>query len=262
MSDEKPVAEKRDPDASAPDLDALDSSWDDDELDEDATTVAKIPKDLIALARMKDHEPPPKEEAPPEKHEAITARPPPLANGEGGAVNAPHTEPLVVVDAPHEKLAAADRDEADDEEDEEEEESDAAEGDEEARARAADEAAGLDEAARRKAADERAQARREKARTKTLAARERRKAKVEAQRAKQKQKKKRSIPPRAPNDDAPVLDAAPTSRERPTGRPAAPDAAVVKGAGALAPRRDWVRMALLCAIVVIIGALIIGLARR
>jgi hypothetical protein len=251
---------KPDPEASAPvDIAALDSSWDDDDLDEDATMVAKIPRNLVELSRMKDPEKaPPREEAEPEKHEAITARPPPMG-----------AEPSVVVDAPHETLAAEEKDatEAVEEEDDEddEEEDDAAEGDEEARARAADEAAGLDVDARRKAIEERTSLRREKARAKTLAAKERRKARQEDQRLKQKKPKKRSLPPRAAGEKADRTSAVPASTpatgaatKTKTDPPAAPDK---KRTSLAAPKTDWMRMVLLVAVVILLGAVVIGLAR-
>ena len=107
-------------DQSSPDMGSLDSAWgDDDDLDEDATKVAKIPHDLMALSRRGSALE--KDQAPPEKHEAITARPPPVE----AAVAS------VVVDAPHEQLpplasgsvsvsvAAADEDEEEDEDEDE-----------------------------------------------------------------------------------------------------------------------------------------------
>jgi len=253
VSDEKPLL---DPDASTPDLEALDSAWDDDDLDEDATMVAQIPKNLVALSRMKDPEKaPPRDEAEPEKHEAITARPPPIAGAPA--------EPSVVVDAPHQQIADAAQQEATEEaaapEDDDAEISDAAEGDEEARARAADEAAGLDAEERRKAAEQRTAVRRDKARAKTIAARDRRKAKADVQRQKQKQKKKRSIPPRANERPAPA-EPQPTSRERPTVPPARDSASPMEEPVVL-PKQSWARMGIIVAVVVTIGALVIGLAR-
>jgi hypothetical protein len=269
MAAPDPPPKAKDEPASAPDLSKVDSAWDEDEFDEDATMVAQVPKNLVALSRLKDPEKtaPPREEAPPEKHEAITARPPPMH------------EPLVMVDAPHEQIADAERpsrtgdEDEDDEEDEVEEEddgeeddfSDAAEGDEEARARAADEAAGLDAEARRKAVQERAAARREKARARKLAARERRKDRAAAQRLKQKQPKKRSTPPppkpseetATANADGPTEAEAlePTSREQPT----LPPAPRPKGLG---PRRDMVRMVIIVAVVIALGALVLGLMKQ
>jgi hypothetical protein len=254
---------REDRDASVPNLEAVDSAWsDDEELDEDATTVARVPKELVALSRRGGAEPEKKAEAPPEKHEAITARPPPIAG-----------EASVVVGVPHQelpKLEAVDKREEVDEEDEDEEDEleaddlDAGWDIEEERAAAADVAAGLDVEARRKASEARAAQRKEKSRAKKLAARDKRKAKSDAIRLKQKKPKKRSIPPpREPREGAsrstpPAKrdsDSPPTSREHPTIPPAA------AAATALA-RRDLNRMVLFVALVVVLGALVIGLARR
>jgi hypothetical protein len=265
-SDEKP--EPKGGELSAPNLEDVDSHWgDDDDLDEDATTVAKIPQELMALSRRGNELEKPgaaakKEEAPPEKHDAITARPPPMA-----------AEQSVVVDAPHETIAEAAPapapavvEEEDDEDEEDDEEADLDAGwdelaaAEEKRAAAADEAAGLDAEARRKAAEERAVARKDKARAKTLAAKEKRKAKSDAQKQRQKKPKKRSIPPpRARTDSQP-----PTSRQRVTGRPAplAADAAASPSVALAKPQRDVLRMVFFVALVVVLGAFVIGLARR
>ena len=261
--------EKKDGDLSSPNIDDLDSAWDsdDEELDEDATTVQMIPKELVALSRRGTEEPAKKAEAPakkpeePEKHEAITARPPPP-----GPV-----EPSVVVDAPHEQVAQAqEQASAADEEEGEDEvvgaEAAADEGvaeAEEKRAAAADEAAGLDAEARKKAAEERATARKEKQRAKTLAAREKRKAHVESQRQKAKKPRRRSLPPRESGADteAKARDSKPpSSRARVTGRPAAMTSA--RPATVVAPNRDMLRMVFLVAIVVVVGAFVLGLVRR
>jgi hypothetical protein len=293
-SDEKPVPKVKEGELSAPSLDDLDSNWGGDEegLDEDATTVARIPQELMALSRRGNEleKPAPaakKEEAPPEKHDAITARPPPIA-----------AEQSVVVDAPHEKVdkapepapadpavVAGDEDEDDDEEEDDEDDPDETDAGwdelvaaEEKRAVAADEAAGLDAEARRKAAEERAAARaarKEKGRAKTLAAKEKRKAKADAQRQRQKKPKKRSIPPprdgtspaapgRGPNQGTAARKDSqpPTSRQRVTGRPAPLDAGAASSAPLAKSQRDVLRMVLLVALVVVLGAFVIGLARR
>ena len=261
-----------DRDKSTPSLEELDSAWSDEEFDEDATMVAKVPLDLVALSRRGtdlEAKGSAGTVAEPEKHEAITARPPPLAG-----------EASVVVDVPHQSLPrAADLFQEEEDEEDGEEEPELAADDldagwdiEEERAVAADVAAGLDPDARRKAAEARAAHRRDKARAKKLAAREKRKAHSDSIRQKQKKPKKRSIPP--PRDGSadratpsntgrePVREAArepATSREFPTVPP--------KGeARSLAPRgtskRDLNRMVLFVALVVVLGALVIGIARR
>jgi hypothetical protein len=251
--------DKKDGDLSSPNLEELDSAWDsdDDDLDEDATTVQKIPKELVALSRRgTEIEQPVKKTEEPEKHEAITARPPPNA------------EPSVVVDAPHEKLAKAQERAsiADAEENEEEDEAAEEEADEvvaeaeEKRAAAADEAAGLDAEARKALAEARVSARKDKARAKTLAAKEKRKAHVDAQRQKAKKPKRRSTPPRAPEEEQRASDSQPpTSRARATGRPAAMPS---EGSALAAQNRDVLRMVFWVAMVVVFGAFVIGLARR
>jgi hypothetical protein len=266
------VAEKPERDASMPSLDELDSAWsDDDDLDEDATTVAKIPKELVAMSRrgteLESEERPAKAELP-EKHEAITARPPPLAG-----------EASVVVDAPHTAMAKSaaggpeeDGDE-DDEDDDEEHEDELAADDldagwdvEEERAVAADVAAGLDVEARKKAAEVRAAQRKEKGRAKKIAAKEKRRAHAESIRQKQKKPKKRSTPP--PREVA-ATRSSPPGKGRGEGVPSAtrehptiPPKEARRGAAALAARRDLNRMVFFVALVVFFGALVIGLARR
>ncbi len=253
--------DKKEGDLSSPNLDELDSAWDsdDEELDEDATTVQRIPKELVALSRRGVEEAEAKKTEEPEKHEAITARPPPIGE----------QQPSVMVDAPHEKLAQAQERASlvDDEEFEAEDAAAEEEADEvvaeaeEKRAAAADEAAGLDAEAQKRAAEERIAARKEKSRAKTLAAKEKRRAHVESQRMKAKKPRKRSIPPREPEREKRASDSQPpTSRARVTGRPAA----MANEASALldAPNRDVLRMVFLVAIVVVIGALLIGLSRR
>jgi hypothetical protein len=257
-----------DRDKSTPSLEELDSAWSDEEYDEDATMVAKVPLDLVALSRrgteLEAKQAPAAAEPEKQKHEAITARPPPQPG-----------EASVVVDVPHHSLPKVE-DIFSEEEDEEDEEPELAADDldagwdiEEERAVAADVAAGLDPDARRKAAEARAALRREKGRAKKLAAKEKRKAHSDSIKQKQKKPKKRSIPP-PPRDGAtdratpsntgrePVR-AQSVSREFPTVPP--------KGeARPLAPRgtskRDLNRMVLFVALVVVLGALVIGLARR
>jgi hypothetical protein len=252
--------DKKDGDLSSPNIDDLDSAWDsdDDELDEDATTVQRIPKELVALSRRgTEIEEPPKKEEAPEKHEAITARPPPVGTA----------EPSVVVDAPHEQLAGVqertsevDEDEADEARAEREDDAAVAEA-EERRAAAADEAAGLDAEARRRAAEARAAVRKDKQRAKTLAAREKRKAHVESQRQKAKKPKRRSIPPRESDAEGRAKESKPpASRERTTGRPAPMPSD--NAAALVAPNRDVLRMVFLVAVVVVLGALVLGLVRR
>jgi hypothetical protein len=276
----------------SPSLEELDSAWsDEEEYDEEATRVAKIPLDLVALSR-RGPELEAKGKPAPEKHEAITARPPPPGAGEAS----------VVVDVPHETLpntlskiepeaaaAGTDLDGPDDDDDLEADDLDAGWDIEEEKAVAADLAAGLDAEARKKAAEERAAHRKEKARAKKLAAKEKRKAHAESIRLKQKKPKKRSNPP--PRDSAAVRAAAnakaPTeavkareatsrtsSSSSPPKKDARPDAgarpaagerpgAVARPAAARAlARRDMTRMIFFVAIVVVIGALVIGLSRR
>lgn len=262
-------------DQSSPDMGSVDSAWgDDDDLDEDATRVAKIPHDLVALSRRGSALE--KDQAPPEKHEAITARPPPVE----AAVAS------VVVDAPHEQLpplasgsvsvslAAADDEDLDEDEDEDDDDVNADDLDagwdiEEEKAAAADVAAGLDLEARRKAAEQRAVARKDKARAKALAAKEKRKARAEAVRQKQKKPKKRSVPPpaagsaatrssRPPPPKAEATSVTSTSREHPTIPPKDSKAPLARPKA----QRDLLRMVLIVAIVVALGALAIGIMRR
>jgi hypothetical protein len=249
---------------SSPSLDELDSSWGDDEVfDEDATMVAKVPLDLVALSRRgSELQEVGKKVEEPEKHEAVTARPPPMV------------EASVVVDAPHEQLPPGEsRAKGDDDDDDEDDDDNLVADDldagwdiEEERAAAADVAAGLDAEARRRASEARAQQRKERARAKTLAAKEKRRARADEIRRKQKKPKKRSIPP--PPRDAPgaihkavakaeSLDP-PASRERPT---LPPEASRVPDRAALA-KRDTLRMVLFVAVVVVIGALTIGVMHR
>jgi hypothetical protein len=250
-----------DGDKSTPNLDELDSAWSEEEYDEDATMVAKVPHDLVALSR-RGTELETKAKAPvePEKHEAITARPPPQAG-----------EASVVVDVPHQNLPKLDDLFQDEEEEEQEEEEELAADDldagwdiEEERAVAADVAAGLDPDARRRAAEARAAQRREKGRAKKLAAKEKRKAHSDSIRQKQKKPKKRSVPP--PRDvaaerssPANTGQALATSREHPT-VPPEPEARPLATRGNA--KRDLNRMVFFVAIVVVVGALAIGLARR
>jgi hypothetical protein len=260
-------------DQSSPDMGSLDSSWgDDDDLDEDATRVAKIPHDLVALSRRGSALE--KDVAPPEKHEAITARPPPVeAPRQGPPIETAVAS--VVVDAPHEQLpplasasvAAADEDDEDEEDDDEPnaDELDAGWDVEEEKAAAADVAAGLDAEARRKAAEQRAVARKEKGRAKVLAAKEKRKARAEAVRQKQKKPRKRSVPPPAAGAAAskssrppPKAEATPASREHPTIPPTESKAPVVRSGA----QRDLLRMIFIVALVVALGALAIGIMRR
>lgn len=268
------VGDKPDGDKSSPSLDELDSAWNDEEqLDEDATMVAKVPLDLVALSRRGIDEAKAKAKAEPEKpekHDAITARPPPQPGEESVVVDAPH-ENLPKVEEPR---VDANEGEDDEEEDEEHDDDDDLVADdldagwdiEEERAVAADVAAGLDAEARRKAAEERAAHRKGKGRAKKLAAKEKRKARAESLRLKQKKPRKRSTPPPreagASRSDAPAKMAgqAPTSREHATIPPKAKDSR--PAAAVLAARRDMNRMVLFVAIVVVIGALVIGLARR
>jgi hypothetical protein len=257
-------------DQSTPSLDELDSAWsEEEELDQDATMVAKVPLDLVALSRRGTE----LEKKPelPEKHEAITARPPPLAG-----------EASVVVDAPHQslpKVPVAPFDEDDEDEDDEEElaadDLDAGWDIEEERAVAADVAAGLDAEARKKAAEARAAQRKEKLRAKKIAAKDKRKARRESIRLKQKKPRKRSVPP--PRESGALSPGSPIAREA-RGAPDAEGATETTGSrefptippkdgrasksSALAARRDLNRMVLFVAIVVVIGALVIGLARR
>ena len=251
------------PDELTPSLDELDSLWsDDDAYDEEKTMVAKVRHDLVELTRRGvDPETKGKGEEPPEKHEAITARPPPLTG-----------EASVVVAVTHESAPKIEEPAGDEEEQDEDEEEELAADDldagwdiEEERAAAADVAAGLDVEARRKAAEARAVQRRDKARAKKLAAREKRKAKTDAIRQKQKKPKRRSTPP--PRDAASGgstppprgdSDAPLATRERPT----IPPKEARTTAAAITARRDLSRMILLVALVVLVGALVIGLARR
>ncbi len=255
-------------DRSSPSLEELDSAWaeEGEEYDEDATMVAKVPLDLVALSRRgTELESKPRIE--PERHEAITARPPPPASGEAS----------VVVDAPHQTLPKIEVEEAEENEDEQDEDDldaddlDAGWDIEEERAAAADVAAGLDPEARRKAADARAVQRRDKQRAKKLAAKEKRRARADSIRLKQKKPKKRSIPPPRPSSSArstpprAAVEAAEgsESRERPTIPPAEPRGAVVVAPGSASKtRRDATRMAFFVALVVVLGALAIGLMRR
>jgi hypothetical protein len=261
-------SEKRDPDKSdlTPSLPEVDAAWGDDEdYDEDATRVAKVPHALVALSRRGPELG--ADAAPPEKHEAITARPPPMAEGEAS----------VVVSAPHQQLpaVAADDDEAgeageeDDDDDLDADELDAGWDIEEEKAAAADVAAGLDPEARRRAAEERATARREKGRAKALAAKEKRKARAEAIRQKQKKPKKRSIPPPRDSESGPAK--AKSSRppeSEPEANVAEPKTldrthrTTVKRAKTRTLRDDVLLMVLVVAIVVAVGALTIGLMRR
>jgi hypothetical protein len=268
-----------DRDKSSPNLSEVDSAWnDEEEYDEDATMVAKVPLDLVALSRRGTE----LEKKPePEKHDAITARPPPQPGAQPG-------EASVVIDAPHENLPrietpsveirAADEDDEDEEHDDDDDlvadDLDAGWDIEEERAVAADVAAGLDADARRKAAEARAAQRKEKSRAKKLAAKEKRKARADSIRLKQKKPKKRSIPPprdslrpaagkvRTPVPPKPAAAARATSpsREFPTIPPKD-----LHAAGPLASssaRRDMNRMVFIVAIIVVIGALVIGLSRR
>lgn len=279
-ADDKPGSKsssptKEDKDQSSPSIEELDSAWADEgeEFDEDATRVAKIPMDLVALSR-RGNELEAKAKPEPEKNDAITARPPPPAAGEA----------LVVVDAPHQTVPriqieddeparddAAGGDEDEDDEDLDADDLDAGWDVEEERAAAADVAAGLDVEARRKAAEARAILRREKLRAKKLAAKEKRKARADSIKLKQKKPKKRSIPPPregaregregavAKAVDADLADS--TARERPTIPPKegrAPLAAPAQSG----MKRDVTRMVLFVAIIVVLGALVIGLMRR
>lgn len=270
-------ASDADGDKSSPSLDELDSAWSDEEgLDEDATRVAKIPLDLVALSRRGNElEAKAAPAPPPEKHDAITARPPPPAG-----------EASVVVDVPREtvrKIESAGSAETDtngeleasqdDDDDLEADDLDAGWDIEEERAAAADVAAGLDAEARKKAAEARAAARKEKLRAKKLAAKEKRKAHAESIRLKQKKPKKRSNPP-PPRDSTPVRGAAKakgSSSDAPRAEGRAADAPKEKaGTGSARPaavvrssaRRDMTRMVFFVAMVVVIGALVIGLSRR
>ncbi len=247
---------------SSPNLADVDSAWaEEEELDEDATMVAKIPMDLVALSRRGQELEKKIEE--PEKHEAITARPPPPGT-EASVVVAP--DPPVPEDLPDEEVDLEDE-EAEEEEELSAEDLDAGWEVEEERAAAADEAAGLDADARRKAAEVRAAQRKEKARAKKIAAKEKRKAKADAIRQKQKKPKKRSTPP-------PPRNVVTRSSSPPGGEPkrdAAKGAARAEAAQGKAPRftkaelaarRDLNRMVLFVALVVVMGAFAIGLVRR
>jgi hypothetical protein len=259
-----------DRDKSSPSLADVDSAWSEEEYDEDATMVARVPLDLVALSRRGNE----LEKKPEEKHDAITARPPPQPGEASVVVDAPH-ESLPRIESPSVEILAVER-EGDDGEDEDDDEDDDLVADdldggwdiEEERAAAADVAAGLDPEARKKAAEARAAQRREKGRAKKLAAKEKRKARAESIRLKQKKPRKRSIPPpgRTPvpakpaKSSRPPPAAASSSREFPTippkdSRPAAPLALA-------SARRDMNRMIFFVAIIVVIGALVIGLARR
>jgi hypothetical protein len=96
-------------------------------------------------------------------------------------------------------------------------------------------------------------------RAKKLAARDKRKAKTDAIRQKQKKPKKRSNPPPGRSTPPPRDDSgAPSLRERET----VPPAEVRPTAAAITARRSLNRMIFLVALVVLLGALVIGLARR
>lgn len=259
-----------DRDKSSPSLADVDSAWNEEEYDEDATMVARVPLDLVALSRRGTE----LEKKPEEKHDAITARPPPQPGEASVVVDAPHETLPRIEAASIEVLGIGEDDEGDLDEPHDEDDDlvaddlDAGWDIEEERAVAADVAAGLDAEARRKAAELRAAQRRERGRAKKLAAKEKRKARADSIRLKQKKPKKRSIPP--PRESAagrtpvpakpskPVPEAATSSREFPTippkdSRPAAPLASA---------RRDMNRMVFFVALIVVIGALVIGLARR
>jgi hypothetical protein len=273
-----------DRDKSSPNLDELDSAWNDDQepFDEEATMVAKVPLDLVALSRRGNEVETKGRAAAPEKHEAITARPPPPPPGEAS----------VVVDAPHHSLPnlesievrtaslhlpvqeeAEEGSQAEAHDDDDElvaDDLDAGWDIEEERAVAADVAAGLDAEARREAAEARAALRKEKARAKKRAAKDKRKAHAESIRLKQKKPKKRSNPP--PRDSAAaVRSSAPPAKAKAAAAPSKvreqrsdppAEAEVAQAPARAAARRDMTRMVFFVAIVVVIGALAIGLARR
>jgi hypothetical protein len=267
-----------DRDKSSPNLSEVDSAWnDEEEYDEDATMVAKVPLDLVALSRRGTE----LEKKPePEKHDAITARPPPQPGEASVVIDAPH-ENLPKIETPSVEIRADGGDDDEDEDEEHDDDDDLVADDldagwdiEEERAVAADVAAGLDAEARRKAAEARAAQRKEKSRAKKIAAKEKRKARADSIRSKQKKPRKRSIPPpresirpaagkaRTPVPPKPAASARATSpsREFPTIPP--------KDSRAAAPlvspsaRRDMNRMIFIVAIIVVIGALVIGLSRR
>jgi hypothetical protein len=252
-------ANKRD--ESTPSLDDLDSAWSEGEFDDEATMVAKVRHDLVELSRRDIDTPRPGPAA--AKNETITTRPPP---GEASVVIDSSVESMVKVEVTVDVGGDGDAEGEDDDEDEDELDADALDAGwdiEEERAVAADVAAGLDPEARRKAAEERAEQRKDKMRAKKLAAKEKRKAKTDAIRQKQKKPKKRSNPPPGRSTPPPPSreDAgAPLARERE--RETLPPAEVRPTAAAIAARRSLNRMVFLVALVVLVGALVIGLARR